>query len=119
MYEKEHVFKYKIKFLDIKWKGRQPVVPFPPNHQPFIGNPTQSKQIFLVWSKFFNYIVGGGSYYGVPKKWKFNLGGWVKYAFLAITYFFGSYITEEEINDLKQLYLYYLVVLLREVTIHI
>ena len=60
-----------------------------------------------MWSKFFNYIVGGGSYYGVPKKRKFCLG-WVKYVFLAISYFFSSCITEEEINDLKQLYLYYL-----------
>ena len=32
----------------------------------------------------------------------------MKYVFLAISYFFSSYITEEEINDLKQLYLYYL-----------
>ena len=40
--------------------------------------------------------------------------------FLAITYLCSSYITEEEINDLeKLLYLRYLVVLLREVAIHI
>ena len=32
----------------------------------------------------------------------------MKYVFLAITYFFSSYITEEEIDDLKQLHLYYL-----------
>ena len=44
----------------------------------------------------------------------------LKYVFLAITDFFSSYITEEEIKDLdKLLYLSYLVVLLREVTIHI
>ena len=43
----------------------------------------------------------------------------MKYIFLAITYFCSAYITEEEINDLKRLYLCYLVVLLREVTIHI
>ena len=40
--------------------------------------------------------------------------------FFAITYFCSSYITEEEINDLeKLLFLCYLVVLLREVIIHI
>ena len=44
----------------------------------------------------------------------------VKYIFLAITYFCNSYITEEELNDLEKLLdLCYLVVLLREVTIHI
>ena len=44
----------------------------------------------------------------------------VKYILLGITYLCNSYITEEEINDLeKLLYLCYLVVLLREVTIHI
>ena len=40
--------------------------------------------------------------------------------FLAITDFYSSYITEEEINDLEKLfYQCYLVVLLREVTIHV
>ena len=44
----------------------------------------------------------------------------VKYIFLATIDFCSSCITEEEINDLeKLLYLCYLVVLLREVTIHI
>ena len=44
----------------------------------------------------------------------------MKYIFLATTDFCSSYITEEEINDLeKLLYLCYLAVLLREVTIHI
>ena len=44
----------------------------------------------------------------------------MKYILLGITYLCNSYITEEEINDLeKLLYLCYLVVLLREVTIHI
>ena len=39
--------------------------------------------------------------------------------FLAITYFCSYYITEEEINDLENLfYLYYLVMLLREVAVH-
>ena len=42
----------------------------------------------------------------------------VKYIFLAITDFWSSYITEEEINDLeKVLHLCYLVVFLREVAI--
>ena len=44
----------------------------------------------------------------------------MKYIFLATTNLCSSYITEEEINDLeKLLYLWYLVLLLREVTIHI
>ena len=44
----------------------------------------------------------------------------MKYIFLAITYFCNSYITEEESDDMeKLLYLCYLAVLLREVTIHI
>ena len=37
----------------------------------------------------------------------------------AITYFCSSYITGEEIIDLKLFHLCYFVVLLREVTIHI
>ena len=41
----------------------------------------------------------------------------MKYIFLAITC--SSFITEEETNDLNWLYLCYLVVLLREVTVHI
>ena len=43
----------------------------------------------------------------------------MKYIFLAITCFCSSYFIEKEINDLKLLYLCYLVVLLREVTAHI
>ena len=38
---------------------------------------------------------------------------------LVITYFCSSYITEEEINDLKRLCLCCIVVFLREVTIHL
>ena len=37
----------------------------------------------------------------------------------AITYFYSSYITEEEIIDSKRVYLCFLIVFLREVTIHI
>ena len=37
----------------------------------------------------------------------------------AITYFYSSYITEEEIIDLKWVYLCFLIVFLREVIIHI
>ena len=37
----------------------------------------------------------------------------------AITYFYSSYITEEEIIDLKRVYLCFLTVFLREVIIHI
>ena len=44
----------------------------------------------------------------------------VKYIFLVITYFCSSYITEKKINDLENLlFLCYLEVLFREVTIHI
>ena len=43
----------------------------------------------------------------------------MKYFVLVITYFCSSYITEEEINNLKRLCLCRLVVLLRGVTIHI
>ena len=63
----------------------------------------------------------GSSYYGVPKK--FYLRGFIselsEYIFLGTTYFCSSYIIEEEIINLKQLYLCYHVVLLREVTIHL
>ena len=80
-----------------------------------------SKQTkFLVGSKFSNYMevevvimrcgINKSLFRGLSRK----------YIFLAITYFCSSYITEEEINDLeKLLYLCYLVVLLREVAIHI
>ena len=37
----------------------------------------------------------------------------------AITYFYSSYITEEESIDLKRVYLCFLIVFLREVIIHI
>ena len=37
----------------------------------------------------------------------------------AITYFYSSYITEEEIIDLKWVYLCFLIVFLREVIIQI
>ena len=39
--------------------------------------------------------------------------------FFAITYFYSSYITEEEIIDLKQVHLCFLIMFLGEVIIHI
>ena len=45
--------------------------------------------------------------------------GLSKIYLFAITYFYSSYITEEEIIDLKRVYLCFLIVFLREVIVHI
>ena len=42
----------------------------------------------------------------------------MKYTFLAITYFCSSVFAEEEINDLKRLYMCCFVLFVREVTVH-
>ena len=102
-YEKEHIFKYKLKAAA------------------YFGNLTQSKQNLLVWSKFSNYIRGGPQGYliwGAEKEVLFK-GLSEIYLFAIVNLFLQFLQYRRRNNRLETAVSMLSYVFLREGTIHI